>query len=120
MRARPSRRRGWSGARGAFKWSAGAHCAALTGRVLAGPGTEGERLQAAFRLCLARQPRPAESRRLTQYLAEQLEEFRSAPAEARAFLQGNPEEQGTDLAELAAWTAVARVLLNLDEFITRE
>ena len=28
--------------------------------------------------------------------------------------------RGVALAEVAAWTSVARVLLNLDEFITRE
>ena len=38
MRARPSSVEGWSGARGAFKWSTGAHGAVLTGRARAGPG----------------------------------------------------------------------------------
>lgn len=49
----------------------------------------------------------------------------SAPAEK---LKSLPERvaaltevpEGEDLAEVAAWTSVARVLLNLDEFITRE
>ena len=92
----------------------------LARRVLAVPGSERERLQLAFRLCLAREPRPAEARRLAQYLAEQLQEFQAAPDDARAFLQADPADKGIDRAQRAAWTAVARVLLNLDEFITRE
>jgi cytochrome c553 len=102
----------------------------LARRVVGDPGTEDQRLRLAFRLCLAREPRPAEARRLSQYLAEQLEEFRAAPAEARAFLLGESAGRtsqsalaipaGTDIPQLAAWTALARVLLNLDEFITRE
>jgi hypothetical protein len=92
----------------------------LARRVLAGPASQSERLKLAFRLCLAREPRPAEARRLLQYLAEQLEEFQAAPDDARAFLQAEPAEEGLDVAQRAAWTALARVLLNLDEFITRE
>jgi hypothetical protein len=92
----------------------------LARRVLAGPASQSERLRLAFRSCLAREPRPAEARRLAQYLAEQLQEFQAAPDDARAFLQADPAEQGTDMPQRAAWTAVARVLLNLDEFITRE
>ena len=93
---------------------------ALPALLLAGPGSDSERLRLAFRLCLAREPRPLEARRLAQYLAEQLREFQAAPEEARAFLQADPAVQATDLPQRAAWTAVARVLLNLDEFITRE
>jgi hypothetical protein len=87
--------------------------------------SDAERLRYAFRLCLAREPRQRETGRLLKYLAEQLAEFRAAPAAARAFLQGEVEgEAGSppraDLPQQAAWTALARVLLNLDEFITRE
>jgi hypothetical protein len=67
---------------------------------------DGERLRYAFRLCLARPPSPREQKRLAELLAQQL-----ASGDA-------PMKSGT--RELAAWTALARVLLNLDEFITRE
>jgi hypothetical protein len=49
MRARPSSAKRWSGARGAFKWSTGAHGAALTGRVLAGPGACRQRISPSRR-----------------------------------------------------------------------
>jgi mono/diheme cytochrome c family protein len=77
------------------------------------------RLQRLFRLCLARRPSPSESQRLERFLSEQRKEFRQAPAEARALVPARLPA-GTDVPELAAWTATARVLLNLDEFITRE
>ncbi len=84
------------------------------------PGNDVERLQYAYRLCLARAPSPQECRRLEQYLAQQREDFRAAPKDATALLN-RPELANTPLAhEMAAWTSVARVLLNLDEFITRE
>jgi hypothetical protein len=90
-----------------------------------GPDDAG-RLRRAFRLCLARAPSPAEAERLGRYLSQQRDEFRAAPAEARALLfpaatAGQPVPMAADdLVERAAWTAAARILLNLDEFITRE
>ena len=51
----------------------------------AGPDDQ-PRLRHAFRLCLARAPAAAEAERLTRYLAQQHEEFRAAPKEARALL----------------------------------
>jgi hypothetical protein len=72
---------------------------ALAARVLReGPTDDAGRLAFAFRLGMARPPSEGESRRLDELLAE-----------AR---RADPEP--------AAWTTVARVLLNLDEFMTRE
>ena len=72
---------------------------ALAARVLReGPADDPGRLTLAFRLGLARKPGEAESRRL----AALLEDARRV----------DPERE--------AWTTVARVVLNLDEFITRE
>ncbi|RUL89331.1 PSD1 and planctomycete cytochrome C domain-containing protein [Tautonia sociabilis] len=84
---------------------------ALADRVLAtGPTDDAGRIDLAFRLCLARHPDEAESARLAELLEGQ-----------RAHALGN-SGAGADpeAAERSAWTAVARVLLNLDEFITRE
>jgi hypothetical protein len=87
------------------------------------PAGDSERLRYAFRLCVAREPSPPEAARLHEYLRSQREEFRAAPAEAQALLaaagSGAPLSNG-DGPQRAAWTAVARLLLNLDEFITRE
>jgi hypothetical protein len=71
---------------------------ALAVRVLnEAPVDQAGRLRYAFRLCMGRAPSGVEESRLGELLAE----------------QGN-------VAPLAAWTTVTRVLLNLDEFITRE
>ncbi|CAN5882270.1 DUF1553 domain-containing protein [soil metagenome] len=76
---------------------------ALASRVLEeGPSEDAGRLDLAFQLCLARLPEPVERARLQELLDQQ--RARSPAGEA----------------EHSAWTLVARVLLNLDEFITRE
>jgi hypothetical protein len=82
-------------------------------------GGDAERLRHAFRLCLAREPSAAEARVLGDYLARQLAAMRERPGEVKHLVPaGLP--QGTDAPQLAAWTLLSRVLLNLDEFITRE
>ena len=78
-----------------------------------------ERIEHAFQLCLTRRPQPVEKDRLERLLATQLDDFRTNPSEAFEILT-LPAEKGTDLPETAAWTMVAAVIMNLDEFITRE
>jgi hypothetical protein len=56
---------------------------------------------------------------LTGLLKKQTEAFREHPQDAGA-LGPVKENPGLDASRFAAWTMVARVLLNLDEFITRE
>ena len=87
-------------------------------------------LDHAFRLALTRAPTAWELSKLDKYFAAQLEQYQTAPKSAEALLKADagaginlmkcalPAEITT--AERAAWTAVTRVLLNLDEFITRE
>ena len=75
-------------------------------------------IRAAFRSCLSRAPTAAELRHLKQYYSEQRAIFDSEPELAAEFMP--LDLPGLDAAEAAAWTGVASVLLNLDEFITRE
>jgi hypothetical protein len=82
-------------------------------------GSDSERMQYLFRLCLSRAPGSAENHRLQQLLEQQRAEFGREPKEARALLPARLSTQA-NIVELGAWTAVARVLLNLDEFITRD
>ena len=92
----------------------------LAERVLReGPPDDAARLEFAFRQCLARQPTSTEIDRLSKYLANQIESFRSAPEDAKSAAPLKRPEN-INIADAAAWTAVCRVLLNLDEFITRE
>jgi hypothetical protein len=70
-------------------------------------GDDAERIRHAFRLCLARQPTGKEQQRLGELLAQERAE-------------SDDLSKDTGERQLVAWTTVARVLLNLDEFITRE
>ena len=77
------------------------------------------RLTKVFRLCLARPPEAKELARLRDYLQWERTRFGSDSKAAEAAAPPQRPD-GVSVAEAAAWTAVARVLINLDEFITRE
>ncbi len=87
--------------------------------LLEGSADRSKREALAFQLCLAREPTAVERQRLAalveQQLAVALKRYR-----CRRIEQCRPEHGDNTNRELAAWTAVCRVLLNLDEFITRE
>jgi mono/diheme cytochrome c family protein len=82
-------------------------------------GDDAARLRYAFRVCLAREPKPAETQRLAKMLAQQRAEFATSPKEAERLTPALVPVKANVL-EFASWTALARVLLNLDEFMTRE
>ena len=77
-----------------------------------------ERLKRAFWICLARQPTLSEIDSLASYFDAQKTIFEKDPKAAASLLPFGV--QGHDPIDAATWTAVASVLLNLDEFITRE
>ncbi len=92
----------------------------LAARVLReAPSDRSERIAYAFRLGLGRRPQPREQERLEGLLIAQRQDFMENPREAEAALSVELPPK-TDPIEMAAWTAVSRVLLNLDEFVTRE
>ncbi len=78
-------------------------------------------LDEAFLRLLARPPSSLERDSLAQFYEGQLEYYRGQPAEAaKAVAVGfHPAPATVDSATLAAWTSVARVLLNLNETIVR-
>ncbi len=79
-------------------------------------GDDAPRVARAFRLCLARPPTGAETSRLMALLSQARAFYAANPAEAKK-LVANAKE--TNAAEVAAWTAVTRIVMNTDEFITR-
>ncbi|MDB6025388.1 MAG: cytochrome [Verrucomicrobiales bacterium] len=92
----------------------------LASRVLSEAPKEGKaRLDYAFRLCLSRHPEKSERERLATLLDAEKRNFAAAPTEAKALA---PKEliKEADVKEFAAWTTISRVLLNLDETISRE
>ncbi len=91
---------------------------ALANRLVATTGDDSYRLTLAFRICVARQPSTAEHRELRQLLADSQNWYRDRPDEAKKLVGENAGSRSAE--SLAAWTATARILLNLDEFLTRE
>jgi len=79
---------------------------AMSERMVKGATDDEARIRQGFLLALNRAPRDEESNRLLRYLASQRDSV----------------QPGGDAAagEKRAWASVARVLLNLDEFLTRE
>ncbi len=95
---------------------------ALARRVAAAPETDvKKRVMFAFRICLARAPTAAESDRLASLYEKELAFYKTdeKAAEKMATSELGKLKDGGNLAELAAWTVVANVLLNLDEMITK-
>jgi len=96
---------------------------AFAGKVLAGGGADdAARLTWAFRRATGRAPRPDEARVLLSVLQKHRTEYAAAPADAAKLLAVGdaPAAKEFPPAELAAWTNVCRVLLNLHETITRQ
>jgi hypothetical protein len=98
-------------------------CARVLGqRVMReGGATTTARLTYAFRLCTARLPDVRELAVLRRVYDRQRAHFKNDVAAARKLVSTGeaPRPPGLDVSELAAWTAVGNVLLNLDETITK-
>jgi hypothetical protein len=83
------------------------------------PDDNEARLRRGFRLCVARDPDEFERETLLQTLKAEIERFSNKPQDAKALMPSNPPA-GVEPVMFAAWFGIARVLLNLDETITRE
>ncbi len=71
----------------------------------------------AFRLCLTRKPTASELDRIVKFYRETKKHFADKPNDAKMLATDkyHPNPANTDFVDLAAWTTVANVLLNLDE-----
>jgi len=79
------------------------------------------RLAFGFRLCTARAPNEKEILILRQIVEQSLSRYRQNPAAAVKLIGIGeaPRPSGIDPSELAAWTTIGNILLNLDETITK-
>src|SRR5262249_25104172 len=86
-----------------------------------GPTSPAERLAFAFRLATGRAPDEREQQILRNTFDEQLAVYRSNEQSAKELLAvgASRTDPAIPIAELAAYTAVANIILNLDEVITR-
>jgi hypothetical protein len=87
-----------------------------------GGSTPQTRIDYAFRLATARPPRAKESEVLLDALSQYEQRYRDKPEAAVQYIrQGTPgRDEKLNPVELAAYTAVANLILNLDETITKE
>jgi cytochrome c553 len=91
---------------------------ALAFRVITTEKDPTERLRHAFKLCLARNPDPIEIDWMQTSLQEQRLILKADPGRARKLFP--VEVAGLTPEEGAVWVSMSSVLLNLDEFLTRE
>ncbi|MEZ5351879.1 MAG: DUF1553 domain-containing protein [Bryobacteraceae bacterium] len=92
-------------------------------RILAGHGDDAGRIGFAFLAALGREPRNGEAKAITSFLAKMRARFAADTAAAHDLLAQGESRQAAEFAseaELAAWTSVASLILNLDETVTRE
>ncbi len=93
---------------------------ALVRRVLGEVDTnDAARLERAFRLCVARPPANDELNNLLALLNDARSYYTAHEDEAQT-LAGSQLPPETSATDTAAWVATARIVMNLDEFITRE
>jgi hypothetical protein len=95
---------------------------AFAARILKEGGQKPDaRIRWAWEQALDRKPLRAELGTMRALLAKHLAEYRLDPKSAEALLRVGvaPRPAACDPAELAAWTSVCRVILNLHETITR-
>jgi hypothetical protein len=86
------------------------------------PKARQKRAALTFQLATLQPPSKAELRELTRLAKDQLAHFQKFPSEAAELLSNGESafDKTIPPAELAAWTAVASAVLNLDETITKE
>ncbi|MBL8849130.1 MAG: DUF1553 domain-containing protein, partial [Planctomycetaceae bacterium] len=81
-------------------------------------GDDNARIAWAFERCVSRAPKPEEVALLREFLVEQRRRLSTGELDAQPLIG---ESTKTDnAAELATYTALARVLLNLDETVTKD
>ncbi|HEX5446353.1 MAG TPA: DUF1553 domain-containing protein [Pirellulales bacterium] len=95
---------------------------ALARRVVAtGGATTADRARYAFRRCVARPPHGDEQTRIVQLYENTLARLSGHAEEAQKLATDplGPTPDGMNAAELAGWTVVGNVLLNLDETLMK-
>jgi mono/diheme cytochrome c family protein len=87
--------------------------------------TDAQKIAFAFRRVLSRKPTAQETGELLALMKRQQERFTAGELNPWNLATNDPDKpfllpKGVTMEQLAAWTAVARVVLNLDEAITKE
>ncbi len=94
---------------------------AFARRILEANDSTPDRASYAFRLCLTREPSSAELDRLIKLYEDVYAQYAQMPEQASkmATVPLGPAPADADVAQLAAWTVLGNVLLNLDEALMK-
>ncbi|HQX51811.1 MAG TPA: DUF1553 domain-containing protein, partial [Planctomycetaceae bacterium] len=94
-------------------------CEELARRILKSESliSDSDRCLQMFRSCLTRKPSQTELDLLLNFHSRELSRFESNAADVASFVKH--ADSGISATQLAAWTSVARVILNTDEFVSR-
>ena len=84
-----------------------------------GGSTPEEKIRYAFRLALAREPEPVELASIKRLFNDVRDMAQSRPPSAEA-ITGDTSADPASAAETTAWISVARTVMNVEEFFTRE
>ena len=86
-----------------------------------GGSTVEQRVRFSLSLCLVRPPKSAQVKALTKLYRSELAHYQKDKTAAMKLATQpiGPAPKGVDTAELAAWTVVSNILLNLDAVLTR-
>ncbi len=86
-----------------------------------GGDSDSRRLEFAFRQAVSRKPDEIEQQILSRLLSDNRNRYRDDTAAAQQVVSTGlaPAAEDLDVVEWAAWTAVARAILNMNETITR-
>lgn len=93
----------------------------LATRMMQAAATPGERIAFAYRAVLSRSPTAKETAAIVGLYETQLKDFTSAPERTKSILSFGESKAPAELEanELAAWSVIANMILNLDESIVR-
>ena len=89
--------------------------------IKAGGETPEERIAFMFEIATAREPRASETALLVETLQAHAEEFKADPEAAKKLIvvgESKPDET-LDAVEVATWTMIANLILNLDEVLNK-
>jgi hypothetical protein len=94
---------------------------AFAERMIGQPGDDPARLRWAFEECVSRKPTDAELAVLTNTLARERTHYKTDQAAAEKYLATGESlrDEKIPVAEHAAWSQIAALLLNLSETVTR-
>jgi hypothetical protein len=90
----------------------------LARRMMKEGSSVSDRIRRGFEICLSREPNEKEINRLAVLFGESLTDYGKSPEKSKQMASLDGKDQ-PEVVELAAWTTVANVLLNLDETLMK-